>query len=453
MLSKPAGPGTHTHLALRAKKEDQRAHEEQLAIAVGLHTSGGGSGMKLSKLVEGCSRQQIDRAIAKNLLKTQPRPQWAILTPIETQRLVQWVLACASNDNPAVEREVSDQVRRMLLCRRLFNRKKKGSYSSAKLVDLSTAEMRIAIDGGDLSHTWFQGFYAANPSCQLKTAHKQESMRVGKQREPTVERHFFGEFGLQVHLTKRGIMVDGVIVDKRRLLNGDEMPAFLDFLTHNTKALGERGKPLQKSTLENRECVTVMMCADLGGFVYGPQYLIARKHFQASYGDCTEPWADAEEFSELCHDDKIYILEQRSTYSLVSLTDKGVQTGDTFADFLRFTRLQIDARNVALLAAGHEPIQLPVVFLSDNHGSRFDEQVLEMTDPDATKFCGILLDFEESRTSQFLQVCRSRILTSHPTHTHTPLARLQMWDQINKAAHAGYNKGKDEYKKQYMSRQ
>lgn len=143
MLSKPAGPGTHTHLALRAKKEDQRAHEEQLAIAVGLHTSGGGSGMKLSKLVEGCSRQQIDRAIAKNLLKTQPRPQWAILTPIETQRLVQWVLACASNDNPAVEREVSDQVRRMLLCRRLFNRKKKGSNgSSLRAPTSSTSQHR-----------------------------------------------------------------------------------------------------------------------------------------------------------------------------------------------------------------------------------------------------------------------------------------------------------------------
>ena len=133
-----------------------------------------------------------------------------------------------------------------------------------------------------------------------------------------------------------------------------------------------------------------------------------------------------------------------------------MQTGDTLADFLRFTRRKIDARNDALLAAGHEPIQLPVVFLGDNHGSRFDEQVLEMIDrdPDATKFCGILLDFEESRTSQFLQVCRSRILTSHPTHTHTPpLVRFQMWDQINKAAHAGYNKGKDEYKKHYMSRQ
>eukprot|EP00966_Prymnesium_polylepis_P087258 2019622-Prymnesium_polylepis.1 len=91
------------------------------------------------------------------------------------------------------------------------------------------------------------------------------------------------------------------------------------------------------------------MAGDLGGFVYGPQYLVARKHFQASYGDCTEPWADAEDYGELCHDDKIYVLEQRSTYSLVSLTDKGVQTGDSFVDFLLYLRKQIDARNAALV--------------------------------------------------------------------------------------------------------
>jgi hypothetical protein len=151
---------------------------------------------------------------------------------------------------------------------------------------------------------------------------------------------------------------------------------------------------------------------------------------QASYGDCTEPWAEVDDYGELCHDDKIYLLEQRSTYSLVSLTDKGVQTGESFVDFLNFLVLQIKARNAALIAVGHEPIQFPVIYLGDNHGSRFHPEVLKMTDPDDADFCGVLLDFEESNTSQF----------------------LQMWDQINKAAHAAYNKGKDEYKKQHKSR-
>ena len=50
---------------------------------------------------------------------------------------------------------------------------------------------------------------------------------------------------------------------------------------------------------------------------------------QASFGDCTEPWSDLDDYGELCHDDKIYLLEQRSTFSLISLTEKGVQTVET----------------------------------------------------------------------------------------------------------------------------
>ena len=422
--------GTHTHEALLRKVADKRAHQEQLDKAVALHVSGAGGSQVISQHVQGCTRQQIDRAIAKSKLAEPPRAAWAILTETEGHALVKWLLASAENDNPATEGEVSIKVTKMLQCRRLSNRKNHSGKASASLVPLSAAEERIALNGGVLSHTWFSGFYADHPSIQLKTAHKQEAKRVGKQREDVVERHFNGEFGLTTSLITRGIMdADGTFIDKRRLLNGDEMPAFVDFLTHNTKAIGKKGTALQRSGEENRECATVNMAGDSGGFVYGPQYLVARKHMQASYGDCTEPWADTEDYGELCHDDKIYLMEQRSTFSLVSLTDKGVQTGESFVEFLLYLRLQMDARNVALLAAGHKEIEFPVVFLGDNHGSRFDPKVLEITDPDSTQFCGILLDFEESNTSQF----------------------LQMWDQINKAAHASYNKGKDEYKKQYKS--
>eukprot|EP00966_Prymnesium_polylepis_P205651 4765669-Prymnesium_polylepis.1 len=141
----------------------------------------------------------------------------------------------------------------MLQCRRLANRKKKTSLQDP----LTAAEERLALEGGDLSHTWFMGFYAKYTDCELKTAHKQEAKRVGKQREDVVERHFNGEFGLTESLKRRGIMdANGVILDKRRLLNGDEMPAFLDFLTHNTKAIGVKGTSLQKSGEENRECAT-----------------------------------------------------------------------------------------------------------------------------------------------------------------------------------------------------
>ena len=373
--------GTHTRDALLAKAAAKAVHQVQLDMAVALITDECRP-FAVAKMVDGCTVSQIKTALAKSLLKQPWRAAWSILTAIENQRLVEWVLACAANDNPCTESEVSIQVTKMLQCRHLHNRTKKNGKGGT-VVPLTPAEHRLALEGGLLSHTWFMGFYAANPTLQLKTAHKQEAKRVGKQREDVVERHFNGEFGLTESLKRRGIMdADGTIIDKRRLLNGDEIPAFLDFITHNMKAIGEAGTSLQKSGAENRECATVNMAGDLGGFVYGPQYLVARAKMLASFGDCTVPWENVDDYGELCHDDKIYLLEQRSTYSLVSLTDKGVQTGESFVEFLYFLRLQIDARNVALLAANHKPIELPVVYLGDNHSSRFDAKVLQITDPD-----------------------------------------------------------------------
>ena len=67
---------------------------------------------------------------------------------------------------------------------------------------------------------------------------------------------------------------------------------------------------------------------------------------QASFGDCTEPWSDLDDYGELCHDDKIYLLEQRSTFSLISLTEKGVQTdGDRAAKRPSRTRRSFEMRS------------------------------------------------------------------------------------------------------------
>jgi hypothetical protein len=346
---KGAKPGTHTKAALRQKAVDRSAHQKQLAMAVALVADGAAGPDMAANMVEGVTARQIRYAITKASAKLSWRPAWTILTDIEMERLVQWVHACEANDNPAKEKEVSEQVQKMLQIRRLANRANKNGKSTS-IVELTPAEERIALKGGELSHSWFQRFYADHPTCELKTAHKQEAKRVNKQREDVVDRHFDGEFGLAKSLQASGAMdADGNIPDKRRLLNGDEMPAFLDFVTHAQKALGIKGKSLQSSGAENRECASVNMVGDCGGFIYGPQYLVARKQMAASFGDCTVPWDNHEDYGELSHDDKIYLLEQRSTYSLVSLTDKGVQTGDSFADSLRFLRIQIDARNDALV--------------------------------------------------------------------------------------------------------
>ena len=188
---KGAKIGTHTKEALRKKADAKAAHQVQLGLAVAIVADGAAGPDKAARMVEGCTARQVRYAIEKASASKQWRPAWSILTEIEMQKLVVWVLACAGNDNPAKEREVSEQVRKMLLVRRLANRSKQNGRSTS-IVDLSPAEERIALEGGELSHTWFQGFYAANPTCELKTAHKQEAKRVTKQREDVVERHFNG---------------------------------------------------------------------------------------------------------------------------------------------------------------------------------------------------------------------------------------------------------------------
>jgi hypothetical protein len=261
---KGAKPGTHTKAALRQKAVDRSAHLQQLAIAVAIVADGAAGPDMAASIVEGVSARQVRYAIAKASTMLSWRPARAILTDIEMKRLVQWVHACEANDNPAREKEVSEQVQKMLQIRRLANRANKNGNSTS-IVGLTPAEEHIALKGGELSHTWFQRFYAANPRTRATRCIP---------------------------------------------------PAVTHLLT-----------PSQ-------------------------------------------------------------------------------------------------------LAAGQEPIKFPVHYLGDNHGSRFHPEVLKIADPNDPAFIGILLEFEQSNTSQF----------------------LQMWDQINKAAHASYNKGKDEYKKHYKSK-
>eukprot|EP00966_Prymnesium_polylepis_P073903 1715193-Prymnesium_polylepis.1 len=61
-------------------------------------------------------------------------------------RLVKWCLACASNDNPAKEREVSEQVTKILQCRRLANRHSQSGRPGCKVVPLTDAEERLALE-------------------------------------------------------------------------------------------------------------------------------------------------------------------------------------------------------------------------------------------------------------------------------------------------------------------
>ena len=107
-------PGTHTQGALKRKALAKLAHQEQLDKAVALVLSGAGGPWTVSGMVEDCSVSQIKTAVAKAMMKKTFRASWAIMTDIENKRLVEWLMACADNDNPATESEVSEQVTKML---------------------------------------------------------------------------------------------------------------------------------------------------------------------------------------------------------------------------------------------------------------------------------------------------------------------------------------------------
>ena len=60
--------------------------------------------MKAVGMVDGCSCSQVKLAIKKANAHTPWRAQWAIMTPIEIEKLVKWVILSAENDNPASAR-------------------------------------------------------------------------------------------------------------------------------------------------------------------------------------------------------------------------------------------------------------------------------------------------------------------------------------------------------------
>ena len=162
----------------------------------------------------------------------------------------------------------------------------------------------------------------------------------------------------------------------------------------------------------------------LAGHIAGPQFNAARVNYTAGMTDCLMAPLWAKSF-----DNKVFAGEKRSTYSTMSKSAKGVQTGVTFMQWIKTLRVEIDAFSAADVACGLPPIEFPVMLLSDNHGSRFDFDVLESVSTEEAvaeaKKLGLALWLEESKVSHF----------------------LQMPDRITKMSHSVYTKDCKQYKK------
>jgi hypothetical protein len=341
--------GLWTKSALEVKSEAKLTHSALIAAAVEYckeHKCGGKKAANAPEFSGKLTKNQIDYARA---YPDTERNKYDVLTATELAALKGWIRASEAKNCPVPAQEVlSKKIREFLLARALFNRK---NHKSKNLDYLTKHEWDIVKNkvtaGG---HTWVQRNLLSDSTLQLKNAKAQDAKRAGKQREEVVTKHYDGPSGLVAELKRLGIMDDdGIILDGRRIINMDEMPEFLDYLKGKAgKAWGTKGKPLEITDSENKETATVMMAADQKGFIYGVQFLFKRKTLTEGMTACMNVPPAAK-----CFDSQIYHLEQRSTYCLVSPTDKGMQTGKTFLEFLHMLREQVDHRNRILVA--HTP--------------------------------------------------------------------------------------------------
>lgn len=435
--------GEWTAAALEAKAIEKVAAQDNLRAAVEFaqnHKLGARKALTEAKKAgrtwatqDLVSVPQLDNALNGRTKWLTQRLDYDILTETEDKRLEEWLLASAKNDCAAKEqqhagiKEVSAKVIQLLKARWAYNKTKNHSVKSG-CVPLTKAEKRLAFElHAEVSHVWWQRWLARHPKVQVKGESNIEDNRSKKQNEHTVQKHFYGEFGIEAELLDANIMdpVTKKVIDPRRVLWTDETPQFIDYNATGAqpKAIGERGKRLRRSSKLNRETLSVCMTQDLSGFQYGPQLNIKRANFTEGMTDCfdTPEWAP-------CFNDSILVIDKKSTYLTMCKSDNGVQTGETLLEYLESLDKQITARSNAEVAMGRPPIERPVFLGTDNHNSRFDPKVLKAA-ADASPRLGMRIWAEESNVSHFLQ-----------------------WlDKINKMFHGAYNKAKVEYKKRWKA--
>jgi hypothetical protein len=334
----PTSEGAFTKQALQ-RKAKEKAEKEELkdrAAAWCIDNKKKPADAVKSGLFEPLTMDEI-----KYWLRRSGRSDRAILTAKEKQRVFQWMSKSADGGEPVTEAKLCVKVRDVLTARLAYNRAHKHGAACTKL---SKAEKRI-VSGGELSHIWIMGFNAeaANNGIDLKPCRPKDNKRHKKQNEHVVENHFYGEFGLKAELIRNNNLdlETGRILDPRRLLNSDEKPLFLDYQTGKlTRAYGKHGVPLERSGSENRETATLNTAADLSGFRYGLQAIVGRKHLTHGMADC----CDAPEWAP-SFDDSILLADGLSTYGMIAHSEHGIQTKETFREFLSFLSEQIKARS------------------------------------------------------------------------------------------------------------
>ncbi len=225
-----------------------------------------------------------------------------------------------------------------------------------------------------------------------------------------MEEHFFAPgAGLQDTLIRHGIMdpVTKQITDPRPLLNRDETPQFIDYNTlrgnNIRKRVSAKGKSSVIPKAENRESVTIDIVMDLSGFLYGAHLMLARDTLTETL--CPD---ELDVFDKQIHENQKY-----STFGILTINESACQTAVTLLQRYHMLDQELTARN----------IPRPVVEMTDNHDSRYADEVLE--------FCqskGIIQWSEKANTS----------------------GKFQALDQVNRKLHMEMAKAVREFKRERL---
>ncbi|KAK3261363.1 hypothetical protein CYMTET_29727 [Cymbomonas tetramitiformis] len=327
-----------------------------------------------------------------------------MLLQCERESLVEWMLA-SDEGSKSVEREtLGAKIVEILTDRRTRNRQSQG-----RKYEKLSKNAELCIQNGGPIKKFFQHFFGYySDKIGEKKPVAAEKKRVAQYTEAAVKEHFFAPgAGLEDTLVRHGIMDPDtkLIKDPRRLLNRDETPQFMDYnsLRGNNirKRVSAKGKSAIIPKAENRESVTIDVVMDLSGFLYGAHLMLARETLTES--------VSPDEVSVF--DSQIHEHKKFSTYGLMTLNESGCQTGVTLLQRYHMLDAELNARGVPR----------PVVEMTDNHDSRYDEHVLA--------FCaakGILQWSEKANTS----------------------GKFQALDQVNRKLHTAIAKGVREFKRE-----
>ena len=278
--------GQWTQEARRQRAEDKTLRQSALNAALAWmlqHNKGPNLAAKeFPQLTVGAIRYARDHGVVR-------RTEQDILTPQEMQKLADWCIKSAANINPAKLSELSERVVKLLRARKEANRRRGGGNGCTPLTK-AEKDLLSRQPLGQVSRIWYTNTFLANHSTvQPKKAKTEDAKRTKNQNEHVVQEHIHGRAGLNNHLIQMGIMnyETKEIEDPRRIINGDEMPQFLDYATGAGETyLGVRGQARAVAETQHREKATVDMYADLSGFLYGFHAIIGRKHLTESMADC-----------------------------------------------------------------------------------------------------------------------------------------------------------------------